>query len=115
MSRVTLMRLVHSWIVAMIRRGRICDFQMPDRLASQVAAKGSIAVDGISLTVVEADSDSFTVALIPHTLEVTTLGRRAVGDRVNLETDVLAKYVERSLGNVPPNNNHPTAETEQVH
>ncbi len=73
-------------------------FQMPDRLASQVAAKGSIAVDGISLTVVEADRDSFTVALIPHTLEVTTLGRRSVGDHVNLESDVLAKYVERSLG-----------------
>jgi riboflavin synthase len=72
-------------------------FQISDRLASQVAAKGSIAVDGISLTVVEADNDSFTVALIPHTLEMTTLGRRAVGDRVNLETDVLAKYVQRSL------------------
>lgn len=72
-------------------------FQMPQRLASQVAAKGSIAVDGISLTVVDAESDSFTVALIPHTLEVTTLGNRDVGDEVNLETDVLAKYVERAL------------------
>ena len=72
-------------------------FQLPGRLASQVAAKGSIAVDGISLTVVEANNDSFTVALIPHTLDVTTLGRRSVGDRVNLETDVLAKYVQRSL------------------
>jgi riboflavin synthase len=71
---------------------------MPPRLAAQVAAKGSIAVDGISLTVVEAGSDWFTVALIPHTLEVTTLGRLAVGDRVNLETDILAKYVQRSLG-----------------
>ena len=73
-------------------------FQMPKRLASQVAAKGSIAIDGISLTVVDADQDSFTVALIPHTLEVTTLGIRKIGDAVNLETDVLAKYVERSLG-----------------
>lgn len=72
-------------------------FRMPPELASQVASKGSIAIDGISLTVVEADSDSFTVALIPHTLEVTTLGQRAIGDRVNLETDVLAKYVQRSL------------------
>ncbi len=78
-------------------------FQMPPHLASQVAAKGSIAVDGISLTVVEADQDSFTVALIPHTLEVTTLGRCAVGDRINLETDVLAKYVERSLAALRPN------------
>ncbi|MGB7343868.1 MAG: riboflavin synthase [Pirellulaceae bacterium] len=72
-------------------------FSMPTRLASQVAAKGSIAIDGISLTVVDADDESFTVALIPHTLEVTTLGQRKVGDAVNLETDVLAKYVQRSL------------------
>ena len=60
----------------MIRLGLILRFRMPDRLASQVAAKGSIAVDGISLTVVDADRDSFTVALIPHTLAMTTLGRR---------------------------------------
>ena len=72
-------------------------FSMPTELASQVAAKGSVAIDGISLTVVDADRDSFSVALIPHTLDVTTLGDRKVGDRVNLETDVLAKYVERSL------------------
>ena len=72
-------------------------FSMPGRLAAQVASKGSIAVDGISLTVVEAGEDSFTVALIPHTLDVTTLGHRAVGDRVNLESDVLAKYVQRAL------------------
>jgi riboflavin synthase len=72
-------------------------FRLPRSLASQVAAKGSIAVDGISLTVVDVEDDSFSVALIPHTLEVTTLGQRAVGDEVNLETDVLAKYVQRSL------------------
>lgn len=72
-------------------------FSMSDSLASQVASKGSVAIDGISLTVVEADADSFTVALIPHTLEVTTLGSLTVGGRVNLESDVLAKYVQRSL------------------
>ncbi len=72
-------------------------FDMPAQLASQVAAKGSIAIDGVSLTVVDAGDDWFTVALIPHTLDVTTLGDLAVGDPVNLETDVLAKYVERSL------------------
>ncbi len=77
-------------------------FEMPSRLAPQVAAKGSIAVDGISLTVVDALSDSFSVALIPHTLDATTLGKRKIGDRVNLETDVLAKYVERSLKMQPP-------------
>lgn len=73
------------------------EFEMPPALASQVAAKGSIAVDGISLTVVAVEPHSFSVALIPHTLEVTTLGRRQVGDHVNLETDLLAKYVQRSF------------------
>lgn len=72
-------------------------FRMPKRLASQVAAKGSIAIDGISLTVVDVDRDTFTVALIPHTLAATNLGKRKVGDRVNLETDLLAKYVQRSM------------------
>ena len=66
-------------------------------LSGQIAGKGSVAVDGVSLTVVDADDESFTVALIPHTLDVTTLGSRNVGDTVNLETDVLAKYVQRAL------------------
>lgn len=73
-------------------------FRLPKAYATQVAAKGSIAIDGISLTVVDVDDDSFSVALIPHTLAVTTLGTRKVGDHVNLETDLLAKYVQRSLG-----------------
>lgn len=73
-------------------------FQVPPALARQMASKGSVAVDGVSLTLVEVTSDQFTVALIPHTLEVTTLGSRNPGDSVNLETDVLAKYVERQLG-----------------
>ena len=60
--------------------------------------KGSIAVDGVSLTVAALDDDGFAVALIPHTLAVTTLGALAPGDAVNLEVDVLAKYVERLLG-----------------
>jgi riboflavin synthase len=72
-------------------------FQAPADLLRQVAAKGSIAVDGVSLTVVEALADRFSVALIPHTLAATTLGRMAIGDAVNLESDVLAKYVERQL------------------
>jgi riboflavin synthase len=59
--------------------------------------KGSIAVDGVSLTVVEAGPDWFTVSLIPTTLALTTLGRAAPGTTVNLEVDVLAKYVERLL------------------
>jgi riboflavin synthase len=60
--------------------------------------KGSIAVGGVSLTVADLDDDGFAVALVPHTLEATTLGEAAAGDEVNLETDVLAKYVERLAG-----------------
>lgn len=62
-----------------------------------VVPKASVTVDGVSLTVVEAREDGFTVAVIPHTAEVTTLGRRQPGDRVNIEFDVIAKYVERLL------------------
>jgi len=59
--------------------------------------KGSVTVDGVSLTVVAVDRDWFTVAVIPHTMQVTTLGRRTPGDSVNLEVDVIAKYAERLL------------------
>ena len=62
-----------------------------------VVEKGSIAIDGVSLTVAGLDDRGFAVALVPHTLEVTTLGALEPGDKVNLETDVLAKYVERLL------------------
>jgi riboflavin synthase len=74
-----------------------CWFEAAAELLRQVAAKGSIAVDGVSLTVVDVLADRFSVALIPHTLAATTLGRLAIGDTVNLETDILAKYVERQL------------------
>ena len=60
-----------------------------------MASKGSIAVDGVSLTIVESEPDRFSVALIPYTLAVTTLGRLRTGGKVNLETDLLAKYVQR--------------------
>jgi riboflavin synthase len=70
---------------------------LPDGLSRYLVSKGSITVDGISLTVVDADPDSFTVALIPTTLDLTTLGRTPLGGRVNLEVDVIAKYVERLL------------------
>lgn len=72
-------------------------FSLPADLARYLVEKGSITVDGVSLTVVEVADDWFSVALIPTTLADTTLGGRAVGDRVNLEVDVLAKYVERLL------------------
>ncbi len=72
-------------------------FRIPQRLSLQMASKGSIAVDGVSLTIVDSEPEMFSVALIPYTLAVTTLGPLKVGDKVNLETDVLAKYVERQL------------------
>ncbi|HUE70241.1 MAG TPA: riboflavin synthase [Pirellulaceae bacterium] len=72
-------------------------FQVQRELTRQMASKGSIAVDGVSLTLVDVEEERFSVALIPHTLAVTTLGKLAVGDAVNIETDVLAKYVEQQL------------------
>ncbi|HET8600643.1 MAG TPA: riboflavin synthase [Segeticoccus sp.] len=72
-------------------------FSLPPELAPYVVEKGSITVDGVSLTVSAVADDSFEVSLIPTTLELTTLGRKGVGDRANLEVDVLAKYVERLL------------------
>jgi riboflavin synthase len=76
---------------------RVLAFAIPSGLEPFLVQKGSVTVDGVSLTVSALLADRFEVALIPHTLEVTTLGHRAPGDRVNLEVDVLAKYVERSL------------------
>ncbi|MBW0091087.1 riboflavin synthase [Pseudonocardia sp. KRD-184] len=73
-------------------------FSLPSDLARYVVEKGSITVDGVSLTVASVGPDTFTVALIPTTLAHTTLGARAVGDTVNIEVDVLAKYVERLVG-----------------
>jgi riboflavin synthase len=71
--------------------------RMPEALLRYVVEKGSITVDGVSLTVVDVLDDGFTVAVIPHTADVTTLGRRRPGDAVNLEVDVMAKYAERLL------------------
>ena len=70
-------------------------FSLPRTLSRQMASKGSIAVDGVSLTIVDSLPDRFSVALIPYTLAVTTLGPLQIGGKVNLETDILAKYVER--------------------
>jgi riboflavin synthase len=70
---------------------------LPGALARYVVEKGSITVDGVSLTVAAVDAESFTVSLIPTTLGVTTLGKKDVGDPVNLEVDIVAKYVEKLL------------------
>lgn len=72
-------------------------FAASPELMRQMVSKGSICVDGVSLTLVDVDNAQFSVALIPHTLDVTTIGKLTMGDRVNLETDMLAKYVQRQL------------------
>ncbi|MEY9963957.1 riboflavin synthase [Streptacidiphilus sp. MAP12-16] len=76
----------------------VLHFSLPAALSRYLVDKGSITVDGVSLTVVQAAAESFSVSLIPATLAHTTLGLKRVGDTVNLEVDVLAKYVERLLG-----------------
>lgn len=78
-------------------RWEVVRFTLPPDLAPYLVPKGSITVDGVSLTVVDAGPDTFSVSLIPTTLGLTTLGTKQVGDTVNLEVDVLAKYVERLL------------------
>lgn len=75
--------------------GRRIWFDAPPEVLRYCVEKGSVAVDGVSLTIAELDESGFAVALIPHTLAVTTLGTLVTGARVNLEADVLAKYVER--------------------
>ena len=75
----------------------VVEVSLPADLARYVVPKGSICVDGVSLTVVDVGADSFTVSLIPETLARTTLGTRQPGDRVNLETDVIARHVEKLL------------------
>ncbi|MEU9462186.1 riboflavin synthase [Streptomyces sp. NPDC048312] len=77
----------------------IVKVSLPAHLSRYVVEKGSITVDGVSLTVVDAGTDYFTISLIPTTLALTTLGIKEPGDPVNLEVDVIAKYVERLLGN----------------
>lgn len=75
----------------------VTTIETPKELLKYIIKKGSIAIDGISLTVTELTEHSFSVSLIPHTAKETTLGFKAVGDKVNLETDIIGKYVERML------------------
>jgi len=82
--------------------GQVMRISAPGRLMPYVADKGSIAVDGVSLTVAAFDAFSFSVSLAPYTIENTTLGIRRRGDTVNLETDVIAKYVQRLRGGSSP-------------
>ncbi len=73
--------------------GTLMTIELPSDLASFVIAKGSIAIDGVSLTVAKKEGNRCTVALIPHTLSITTLGQLQTGDRINIETDILGRYV----------------------
>jgi riboflavin synthase len=75
----------------------VLEIAPPPELLRQIVQKGSIAVDGISLTVAAVGDKTFTVWIIPHTYEVTALRERKVGDSVNLETDILGKYIEKML------------------
>jgi riboflavin synthase len=86
-------------LLAIGQRGvsRELRFSLPGQMRAYVAPKGSVAIDGISLTVARVDEDGFEVGVIPHTLKETTLGTMTVGTRVNLEADVLARYVQRVL------------------
>jgi riboflavin synthase len=77
--------------------GTVLGIRIDRELMRYVAMKGSIAIDGVSLTVAGLEADAFRIALIPHTLEVTTLGRLAPGRRVNVEVDVTARYIERLM------------------
>ena len=74
------------------------EFEVPAELARYVAQKGSICIDGVSLTVNKVQANRFSVCLIPHTLAVTTLGDLRAGSRVNIEVDLIARYVERLAG-----------------
>lgn len=77
--------------------GARVSIRLPGELSRYVVERGSIAIDGVSLTIAAVDDDEITVALIPHTLAVTTLGFAAPGRRLNVEADVIARYVERSM------------------
>ena len=84
-------------------RWEVVQFTLPQEVSRYVVEKGSITVDGVSLTVSAITEDTFSVSLIPTTLGLTTLGYKTVGDLVNLEVDVIAKYVERLLTHPAPN------------
>ena len=86
-------RKITSWGIA-----QVYEISAPPALLSYMLPKGSIAIDGISLTMIDVESDFFTVSLIPHTFEQTTLGLKDIGASVNLETDLIGKYVARFMG-----------------
>lgn len=80
-----------------VKDSKVLYIKPPDEFLDEIVPRGSVSLDGISLTVASVEGKTFKVALIPHTLEVTTLGERKAGDYLNLETDIIAKYVKRML------------------
>tara|TARA_B100000945_G_scaffold3781_1_gene3164 strand:+ start:183 stop:782 length:600 start_codon:yes stop_codon:yes gene_type:complete len=77
----------------------VWNFEMPKKIGNYIVEKGSICLDGISLTISNKFHDSFSVALIPHTLEITTWKNKKIGDSINVEVDMMAKYLENFIGN----------------
>jgi len=93
--------LAEVTVIAEVGEHREITFAAPDALARYVVRKGSVTINGVSLTVNSVQANCFTVNLIPHTLSHTNLGALAKGDKVNLETDMMGRYVERLLTYVP--------------
>jgi len=89
----------------------VYQFQVPPSLMEYIVAKGSVAIDGISLTVAQIRGESFAAAVVPHTEEVTTLKDKAIGSAVNVEVDVMAKYVKRFVDVYSSTGHNPTAES----
>lgn len=95
-------RLTEKWVEG---EYTFYKFEVPDEIWRYIVIKGSVAVDGISLTVTGLDNRSFNVAIIPHTIKVTNIGEKRIGDRVNIEVDIIGKYIERFLGERNKDNN----------
>ncbi|MBA64574.1 MAG: riboflavin synthase [Candidatus Marinimicrobia bacterium] len=77
----------------------VWNFEMPEKIENYIVEKGSVCLDGISLTIANKFHESFSVALIPHTLEITTWKKKKIGDSINIEVDMMAKYLENLIGN----------------
>ncbi|MEW6407297.1 MAG: riboflavin synthase [Patescibacteria group bacterium] len=88
-------------VVNLLKEGNsvLCEIEASKEILKYVAFKGAVACDGVSLTVAKLNNDCFTVALIPHTLKVTNLSKKKVGDKINLEVDIMARYLERLIKN----------------
>jgi riboflavin synthase len=99
-------------IKAIERQGQFADikFTANPKLLAQMVVKGSVAVDGISLTIANMDGDSFSVSIIPETLKKTTLGQAKIGDTVNIETDIIIKTIKKQLEKILPTEQKLTAE-----